>query len=725
MSNLHQQIKALFLVAAVSVLLLAAACGLVVAPRAFAVDGQDAQAPEDTKLVIGVPVGRSPLSYMDSKTGAIEGMGVDLCRLAAENAGYRPTFVALDEEETLKDALDDPRFDLVLPFGSSILSTSGQQALVTDNLMTTPFSLVTTSGHQPTSLINLKVGMIESQSGVASTVQESLPDCSIELFKDWDAAVSALRAGEIDGMLNNTYIWSYLLQKPSYSDLHVVPLTAFTMDYRAGVVDTPENAVLVSRLNAGIAQITTVQRQSVVLDYTSRNLYHNTIYDTLYESRGIIIAALVIVITIIICVALWMGQRKRYVATLKEANRRLERTNEKLEMADQARVAFLSGMSHDMRTPLNGIIGFTNFALETKDADLRQDYLEKISASGELMLDLVNDVLDLSKVASGKMVIKPEDFEARALFDSVIDTLRPQIETRDMELVTTMAEDFPRYVRADALRLRQISINLLSNAVNYTPDGGRIEFAVLMINEDENGCNTMISVADTGIGISEEFQERMFDPFSQECRSRTFGVQGTGLGLSIVKQIVELMRGTIEVESELDHGSTFRVKLPIEAVDAKGSPARKTRDAHVHADIEDIKGKCVLLVEDNDLNAEIASMIVQERGGLVVERAHDGKEGLDLFAQSERGYYDAILMDLRMPIMGGIDATKAIRALERRDAATIPIIAMTADAFVEDAENCLAAGMDAHVARPINPEKLLLTLCELIQGAGGESVSRR
>lgn len=384
---------------------------------------------------------------------------------------------------------------------------------------------------------------------------------------------------------------------------------------------------------------------------------------------------------------------------------RLEKALDSAERANQAEQTFLSNMSHDMRTPLNGILGFTDLALKTQDLAQRQDYLQKIDASGKLMLDLINDVLDLSKVASGKMELHVQTINARKLFDAVLDSLKMHAQERHLTLSAEIDPAYPRFILADRLRLQQIALNLLSNAIKYTPDGGTVAFELHIWEKPEDLCNTLFVVKDSGIGMSKEFQERMFEPFSQEHQSRMYGLQGTGLGLSIVANLVDLMGGRIEVDSVLSKGTKCSVYLPLQPTAADHADKKDARGASA-----DISGRHILLVEDNELNREIAVTILRERGKAKVDCAADGREGVERFKASKPGYYDAIIMDIRMPIMGGIEASRTIRALDRPDAKTIPLIAMTADAFAEDVRDCLDAGMNAHVAKPINPELLFQTL---------------
>jgi signal transduction histidine kinase/AmiR/NasT family two-component response regulator/ABC-type amino acid transport substrate-binding protein len=681
-------------------------------------DGSDMVPGE--KLVVGVPGNRCPMFYKDEKTGKIVGIGTDLMRKAAINAGYDPEFIFI-KEKNLKAALDSDKYDIIMPFAGQITSTSGKESLISDSLFQTPFTLVTLQDRMPGNYTNMRIGMLKSQLGVAETVNKLYPGEKIYFYSSMDKAVKALRKEKIDGILNNSYIWSCVLQKPSYSDLYPMPTVAFSMNFCVGTLDTAKGKAIISRLNSGMADITEGQKQAVILDYSYRDLYKDDIFDMFYVYRYIIILSTIIILLLIGASILWWQQRKHYIESLEQSNRKLEDANAGLEKAGHARDIFLSSMSHDMRTPLNGIIGFLNFAIETKNMEKREEYLKKARSSADIMLDLVNDVLDLSKAVSSKMQLRPENFNALELFNEIVDSVRPMVSEHNIELTTEFSDEIPHYVYADRLRSQQLALNLLSNAVKYTPDGGKVHFAINRTKPDENGCNMVLQVKDNGIGMSKEFQEHMFEPFAQEHSSRAYEVQGTGLGLAIVKEIVELMHGKIEVCSQPDKGTEFTVRLPIIETNIDGEVIEDSTSAPTPFDIGIFRGKRVLLAEDNTINAEIATTLLRERMEMAVDTVNDGKAALDVFAASDADYYDAILMDIRMPVMNGIDATRAIRALQRWDADRVPIIAMTADSFPEDVARCQDAGMNAHVSKPINPDNLMQTMAKELQKSKKET----
>ena len=389
---------------------------------------------------------------------------------------------------------------------------------------------------------------------------------------------------------------------------------------------------------------------------------------------------------------------------------RIEEAVEEARQANRAKTVFLSNMSHDIRTPLNGIIGMTAIAAShVDDRERVLDSLKKISMASKHLLNLINEVLDMSKIESGKVELKEEPFNLAELVDSLVSMMNPQIEARHHRLDLHIAELAHKYVLGDSLRLQQVFTNLMGNSVKYTPDGGVLSLSVSEkeCDREDTGCYEFV-FGDNGMGMSQEYVKRIFEPFSRAEDDRVDKIQGTGLGMSITHSLVQMMDGDIQVESELGKGSRFTVtvhlKLQEESAaedgsgDFGGTEAGDTLEA---IESLDFSGRRALLAEDNDLNREIAVEIL-ETTGLVVEEAVDGKEAVQQVSQHEDGYYDIIFMDVRMPRMNGYEATCAIRALELPYCKMVPIVAMTADAFAEDIRAAMEAGMSEHIAKPLN-----------------------
>ena len=394
---------------------------------------------------------------------------------------------------------------------------------------------------------------------------------------------------------------------------------------------------------------------------------------------------------------------KKYILDLsdrtkdKKINQKLEDAVHTAENANRAKTTFLNNMSHDIRTPMNAIIGFTNIALKQEPKPEVRNCLNKISNSSEHLLTLINDVLDISRIESGKVKFAPIPVDIRTVADTVLGIMQGFLHDRSIVFRTNLEVPEMPYVLADAVRIREVLVNILGNAVKFTEDGGSIEFDTSYHpGEDDRHMMVRYRISDTGVGMTEEFTEHIFDEFSQEESSARTQYKGTGLGMAITKRYVDLMSGTICVESEKGRGSTFTVEIPLELTD--GENVQKQELPMAEANLRGVK---VLLAEDNELNAEIA-MVQLEELGIQVTRAADGKEAVKIFEESSPDTFDMIFMDVMMPEMNGYEATAAIRAIKNHpDACRIPIIAMTANAFAEDVQASLDAGMNGHIAKPI------------------------
>ncbi len=386
----------------------------------------------------------------------------------------------------------------------------------------------------------------------------------------------------------------------------------------------------------------------------------------------------------------------------KELAEALERT----ERADAAKNDFLRRMSHDVRTPINGIRGIVEIAEHfPNDLEKQKDCREKVLKASGYLLALVSNVLDMNKLESGRMTLENEPFDLDDILQEFRTLVRMHAVERGVQVTFERGDDWPshRKLIGSAVHLRQIIVNIAVNAIKYNKTGGKAVFRVRETGNDGNQIRLEFSSADTGIGMTPAFLKHAFEPFSREYRKEGTQFSGTGLGLAIVKELVDLMQGTLDVESQVDVGTTFRITLPF-TLDKDALEREKNAKQEVS-----LQGRRILLVEDNELNMEIASFIFEQEGVEVV-KAWNGQEAVDAFASAAPGTYDAIFMDIMMPVMNGLDASRHIRRLDREDALQIPIFAMTANAFLDDIEQSFAAGMNEHLTKPLDVEKVIDTL---------------
>ena len=381
----------------------------------------------------------------------------------------------------------------------------------------------------------------------------------------------------------------------------------------------------------------------------------------------------------------------------------------RLKLAGDAKTNFLRRMSHDIRTPINGIRGILQIAKnEPQNLEKQKEYREKIDVASGYLLDLVNNVLDMSKIESGEIKLEHKSFDLMELLNKTNDIIIMQCNECGIAY-NIQGFDIPyRKLIGSPLHLQQILLNIGGNAVKYNTENGEIFVSCHMVSVNGDTVVYEFVCRDTGIGMSEEYKKHIFEPFTQENGAARTRYAGTGLGMSIVKELTELQGGTISFKSEQGKGSEFTVRLPFEVDNsAEQSETRGTENEEYSID-----GFKILLAEDNDLNMEIAEHLLTERGA-VVTKAHNGQEAVNEFLKSDEGYFNLILMDIMMPVMGGWEASRRIRSMKRSDAAVIPIIAMTANAFQEDIEHSLAAGMNEHVSKPLDMNVLVKTISEI------------
>lgn len=414
----------------------------------------------------------------------------------------------------------------------------------------------------------------------------------------------------------------------------------------------------------------------------------------------------------------YMDKNHQYILVMKQditevfskerkTKAQLSRALKEAESANEAKSEFMTKMSHEMRTPLNAILGIASLIEdEVYNPEMLTQYIDKLRYSGNVLLQLINDVLDMSKIEENKFELNYAEYSFSEFWEAIDMMIRPLADAKEqkLELISNVSKDV--LVKTDSLRVTQIFINLLANAIKFTPRGGNIVFKCEEISHDEHRIRCRFEVSDNGIGMSEDFQKHLFEPFAQESRSVHSDLNGTGLGLPIVHGIVECLGGTINVKSTQGEGSTFVILLDFERIIEPHKVEENNKEML-------FEGKNILIVEDNDINREIAVAILEKKKAVLFQ-AVNGAEAVEMFAASKEGFFDAVLMDVRMPVMNGLEATEAIRSMDRTDAKEVPIIAMTANAFKTDVQSTLDAGMNVHLSKPIDPKILYETLGELL-----------
>ena len=585
------------------------------------------------------------------------------------------------------------------------------------------YSEAENAGYKLTSsYMSLAVAQISKLDFTGSAKRVAVPGGSLQaqlsassLFSVYDivpvSSASDAIAAAASGSCDAAFLYSDTAQQWLADDVRSIfrisLLPGIKVDMAVGALKS-NSYLLLSVLSKSAQSVESNYVQETVLKHTSVLQNKLSLMDYLYLNPvwavgiAVVIAAVAILVVVIVLQRRWYERQRQLNASLRKAKLDAETANE-------AKSVFLSGMSHDLRTPLNGIVGFTDLAIREDDPAKKQDYLLKIKSSGELLADLVSDTLELSRIESGKMTLQPEAVNCRALGRAIIMAVEPAAELKNVTLLTDAGQYPDENVWVDKMKLQKIMLNLLSNAIKYTPEGGTVRLSVGPLDPPENGCTRRIVVEDSGIGMGAEFLQNIYEPFSQEHRPEAANVAGTGLGLTIVKRIVDLMSGCIRVESVVGRGTKFTVDLPIQRADDAG-----TAKAQVQDDPTVLAGKRVLLCEDNYLNTEIVSLLLGERG-MTVECAADGRADVEKFADSAPGYFDVILMDMRMPIMDGCEAAETIRKLSRTDARAVPIIAVSADAFEDDMRRAYNAGMTGYLSKPIDPNKLSELLQESLK----------
>ena len=650
------------------------------------------------------------VSTYDPATGEITGTITDYIQFARDCLGNQELefqLVGYDNKEAELDALKSGEIDMVFHFDQSPNLAEEYRVACTNTTWTSNMMAVTNKQLFIENEVN-RVAVPQNKISLTRYIAFYYPQWKIVDCDTQEDAIKLVKDGQADCFVTG------VISEENYSKkygFYSVPLTnpanscfAVNSGNRSllSILNKTIKAMPANMLTSSLAMYKSSSRKVTLIDFIKDNFF-----------MVLLVSSIAVAVVLLTILKLLQKARKAEAAARKaandtqELNAKLQVAVENAESANRAKSTFLFNMSHDIRTPMNAIIGYADLASRHLDDPAKlEKYMENIQVCGQSLLMLLNNVLDLARIENDKTEMEYSVSDVDKDFRNCVAMFQNQADSKGQTLTVTAHLLYP-YVYADIPHLTEVCTNLVSNAVKYTGAGGTIHCDVTQKpGKKEGWCDMVVTVADNGIGMSQEFQKHIFEPFERERTSTVSKVEGSGIGMGIVKKLVELMSGTVEVESKIGVGSKFTVTIPCRI--ASGDETQAKRETNP-SDQKCLCGTRILLTEDNDLNAEIAVELLREEG-CTVDRAKDGVECVDMLEKAANGTYQMILMDIQMPVMNGYDAAKKIRRMDDPQKANIPIIAMTANAFSEDKQAALDVGMNDHIAKPINMNILVPTI---------------
>ena len=653
----------------------------------------------------------SGVSTFDPATGEFTGVITDYIQFAADCLGNQELefqLVGYDSKEAELDALKSGEIDMIFHFDQNPNLAEEYHFACTNTTWTSNLMAVTNKQHFNENNVN-RIAVPQNKLSLKKYLAFYYPQWEIVDCDTQEDAARLVKDGQADCFVTGISSENKYSKKYSFYSVPLVNPVRSCFAVNSGnrsllsILNKTIKAMPVNMLAGALAMYKSSARKVTLSDFIKDNFF-----------KVMLISSIAVAVVLLTILMLLQKARKAEAAARKaasdtqELNAKLQVAVENAESANRAKSTFLFNMSHDIRTPMNAIIGYADLASRHLDDPAKlEKYMENIQVCGQNLLMLLNNVLDLARIENDKTEMEYSVSDVEKDFRNCIAMFRNQADSKGQMLtVTAHLLQYP-YIYVDIPHLTEVCTNLVSNAVKYTGAGGTIRCDITQKpGEKEGWCDTVITVADNGIGMSQEFQKHIFEPFERERTSTVSKVEGSGIGMGIVKKLVGLMGGTVEVESKIGVGSTFTVTIPSRIASEDETQAKRETNP---SDQKCLRGTRILLTEDNDLNAEIATELLQEEG-CTVDRAKDGVECVDMLEKAANGTYQLILMDIQMPVMNGYDAAKKIRRMDDPQKANIPIIAMTANAFTEDRQAALDAGMNDHIAKPINMNVLVPTL---------------
>jgi len=665
---------------------------------------------EHGAIKMGFLTSDSGVSTFDPATGEFTGVITDYIQFAADCLGNQELefqLVGYDSKEAELDALKSGEIDMIFHFDQSPNLAEEYHFACTNTTWTSNLMTVTNKQHFNENNVN-RIAVPQNKLSLKKYLAFYYPQWEIVDCDTQEDAVKLVKDGQADCFVTGISSENKYSKKYSFYSVPLLNPVKSCFAVNSGnrsllsILNKTIKAMPVNMLAGALAMYKSSARKVTLSDFIKDNFF-----------MALLVSSIAVAAILLTILKLLRKARKAEAAARKAANdtqklnAKLQVAVEKAESANHAKSTFLFNMSHDIRTPMNAIIGYADLASRHLDDPAKlKNYMENIQVCGQNLLMLLNNVLDLARIENDKTEMEYSVSDIEKDFRNCVAMFRNQADSKGQTLMVTTQLQYP-YIYADIPHLTEICTNLVSNAVKYTGAGGTIRCNVTQKpGEKEGWCDTVVTVADNGIGMSQEFQKHIFEPFERERTSTVSKVEGSGIGMGIVKKLVGLMGGTVEVESKIGVGSTFTVTIPCRIASEDETQAKRETNP---SDQKCLCGTRILLTEDNDLNAEIAVELLQEEG-CTVDRAKDGVECVDMLEKAANGTYQLILMDIQMPVMNGYDAARKIRGLDDPQKANIPIIAMTANAFTEDRQVALDAGMNDHIAKPINMNVLVPTL---------------